>query len=190
MRQLEVRRHSFTKKGDNRRRGSDLSSKGVSAARTVGTRIGPVGYVAASEAPRTVETAIAMGYAVDDILPMGSGYVGTVAHHNQWSWPYPFVRYRQILDDDPAFAGAADRELKLWLMALERVSEDGKALIVGHGGVIEPTLVAAVPIGDYGSWGQPFSHLDGVRLAFADGQFLVVDFDRYSPADAEASATS
>jgi hypothetical protein len=57
-------------------------------------------------------------------------------------------------------------------MALDRVSEDGKALIVGHGGVIEPTLVAADPIGDYGSGGQPFSHLDGVRLAFDDGQFF------------------
>jgi hypothetical protein len=50
--------------------------------------------------------------------------------------------------------------------------------------------VGAVPIGDHGNWGQPFSHLDGVRLAFDDGQFLVVDLDRYSPTDAEASATS
>jgi hypothetical protein len=75
-------------------------------------------------------------------------------------------------------------------LALDRVSEDGKALIVGHGGAIEPMLVDAVPIGEYGSWGEPFSHLDGVRVAFDDGQFLVVDLDRYSPADAEASATS
>jgi hypothetical protein len=64
-------------------------------------------------------------------------------------------------------------------MALDRVFEDGKALIVGHGGVIEPTMVATDPIGDYLSWGQPFSHVDGVRAAFDDGQFLVVDFDRY-----------
>jgi broad specificity phosphatase PhoE len=185
MRQLEVRRHSFTKKGDNRGRGSALSSKGVAAARAVGTRIGPVIYVAASQAPRTVETAIAMGYAVDDILPMGSGYVGRVAHHDQWSWPDPFLRYQQLLDDDAALAEAADRELKLWRMVLDRVSEHGKALIVSHGGIIEPTLVAAVPGGDYPNWGQPFSHLDGVRLAFDDGQFLVIDFDRYPLGDAE-----
>jgi hypothetical protein len=112
------------------------------------------------------------------------------APHKQWSWPYPFVRYRQILNDDPAFARAADSELTLWHMALDRASEDGRALIVGHGGVTEPTLAAADPIGDDLSWKQPFSHLEGVRLAFDDGQFLVVDFDRYSPADAEATATS
>jgi hypothetical protein len=123
-----------------------------------------------------------MGYAVDDTLPMGSGYVGQVAHHDQWSWPSPFVRYRQLLGEDPVLAAAVDLELKLWRSVIDRLPEEGKALIVSHGGIIEPTLVAAVPAGDHASWGRPFSHLDGVRLLVDEEQFSVAEFDRYAPA--------
>src|SRR5215471_19815319 len=95
MRYLEVRRHSFTKKGDGRGRGSHLSRAGVEAARAVGAELGPVAYVAVSESPRTLETAIAMGVAVDDLLPLGAGYsTPEVAHHDQWNWTTPYARYR------------------------------------------------------------------------------------------------
>jgi hypothetical protein len=107
VRQLEVRRHSFTKKGDGRGRGSHQSAEGVRAARAIGELIGPVAYVAASEAPRTAETGIAPGLSVDDLLPMGLVYVSTVAHHDQWSWPSPFLRYRELLDEDSTLALAA-----------------------------------------------------------------------------------
>jgi hypothetical protein len=122
----------------------------------VGERIGPVAYVAASEAPQTTETAIAMGHAVDDLLPMSSRDVGNVAHHDQWSWPSPFLRYRHLLDEDSILAAAVDGELKLWRTVLDGVPENGKALVASHGGIIEPTLVAAVPAGDHSSRGQPF----------------------------------
>src|SRR6476646_1675384 len=128
VRHVEVCRHSFTKKDSGRRHGSHLSSEGVAAARAVGMRVGPATYVVASEAPRTLETAIAMGYAVDDILPFGSGYVGTVAHHDQWSWPSPFRRYRELLGDDPILARAAQRELALWRSVLGQVPDGGTAL--------------------------------------------------------------
>src|SRR5262249_6840966 len=105
-------------------------------------------------------------------------------------WPSAFVQYRRLLDEDSALGAAADFELKLWRSVLERVPEDGKALIVSHGGVIEPTLVAAVPAGDHTGWGRPFSHLDGVRLVLDDQQFLVVGFDRYSAAAVATSAGS
>ena len=91
MRYLEVRRHSFTKKGEERGRGSHLSQEGVSAARAVGAELGPVPYVA-SESPRTLETAVAMAFAVDDTLPLGWGYsTSKVAHHEQWTWEMPYV---------------------------------------------------------------------------------------------------
>jgi hypothetical protein len=128
--------------------------------------------------------AIAMGYAVDDILPMGSGYVSNVAHHDQWSWPSPFLRYRELLDEDSTLALAADRELKLWRTVLDRVPDHDQALVVSHGRIIEPTLVRAGPAGEYSGWRQPFSHPDGVRLVFHDEEVVEVEFDRYRPAEA------
>jgi broad specificity phosphatase PhoE len=80
-----VRRYSLTKKGSARGRGSHLSAEGVALARVVGEALGPFALVVTSASPRAVETAIAMGFAVDDTLELPSGYVpGEVDHHDQW----------------------------------------------------------------------------------------------------------
>jgi hypothetical protein len=68
MRWLEVRRHSHTKKDAAQSRGSHLSAEGVSLARLVGESLGPFALVVTSESPRAIETAVAMGFAVDDTV--------------------------------------------------------------------------------------------------------------------------
>ena len=65
MRTIDIRRHSYTKKGEARGKGSHLSQPGIDLARKVGETLGPYDLVLTSLIPRTVETAIAMGYAVD-----------------------------------------------------------------------------------------------------------------------------
>ena len=93
MRWLEVRRHSLTKKGAARGRGSHLSAEGIALARLVGESLGPFARVVTSASPRAIETAVAMGFAVDDTVELPSGYVpGEVAHHDQWRWPRPYDR--------------------------------------------------------------------------------------------------
>jgi broad specificity phosphatase PhoE len=146
MRWLEVRRHSLTKKGPGRGRGSHLSADGVALARAVGAQLGPVAYVVTSDAPRAVETAIAMGLAVDDTVAMPSGYVpGQVAFHEQWRWPQPWVRYAELLADGGELAAVALAHRAIWMDALRQVPDGGVALVVGHGGGIEPGLVACFP---------------------------------------------
>jgi hypothetical protein len=51
MRWLEVRRHSLTKKGAARGRGSHLSAEGVALARLVGVSLGPFAWVVTSTSP-------------------------------------------------------------------------------------------------------------------------------------------
>jgi hypothetical protein len=68
MRIIQIRRHSYTKKGEARGRGSHLSAEGVALAREIGSQIGPFDLVLTSHSPRTLETAIAMGFAVDVIV--------------------------------------------------------------------------------------------------------------------------
>src|SRR5438067_8366333 len=63
MRHLEVRRHTMrTKPGEH------LSQAGVDLARRVGEGMGPFDRVVTTLAPRAFETAIAMGFAVDEQL--------------------------------------------------------------------------------------------------------------------------
>jgi broad specificity phosphatase PhoE len=164
MRWVEVRRHSLTKKGPGRGRGSHLSAEGVALARAVGVRLGPVGYVVTGDAPRAVETAIAMGLAVDTTAAMPSGYVaGQVGFHEQRRWPEPWVRYAELVAGG-GLAAVARAHQAVWVEALQRVPEGGVALVVGHGGGIEPGLVTCFPDADHYRWGPLLGHCDGARL--------------------------
>lgn len=172
MRWLEVRRHAPTKKGSARGRGSHLSASGVALARAVGEELGPFASVVTSASPRAIETAVAMGWAVDDAVDMPSGYVpGEVGHHDQWSWPQPYVRYAELIAGGGALAAVAAEHRKIWTEVVGSVPEGSIALVVAHGGSIEPALVSCLPHADHASWGAPFGHLDGVRLGFEGGRF-------------------
>jgi broad specificity phosphatase PhoE len=179
---LEVRRHSLTKKGDSRGRGSHLSPDGIALARAVGDRIGPFAYVICGELPRHLETAVAMGFAVDGTVALPSGYVpGEVNHHDQWDWPEPYVRYKEILDQRRGLAKVATAHREIWLHALSSISDGESALVISSGGAIEPTLVSCLPDADHRGWGAPLSHCDGVRLTFEDGRFVDATIDRARP---------
>lgn len=172
MRWLEVRRHAPTKKGAARGRGSHLPAPGVALARAVGAELGPFALVVTSVSPRAIETAVAMGWAVDDAVDMPSGYVpGEVGHHDQWGWPQPYVRYAELLAGDGELAAVAAEHRKIWTGVVRSVPEGSGALVVAHGGSIEPALVSCLPGADHASWGAPFGHLDGVRLDFEGGRF-------------------
>jgi len=179
MKWLEVRRHTFTKKGPARGRGSHLSADGVALARLIGETTGPFAYVLTSSVPRKLETALAMGFSVDDAIDMPGGYIPRVVdHHDQWDWDLPYVSYAAKLAEDADLAEAAQQTKEIWTQALEMVPEGGQALIVSHGGSIELGLVACLPEADHRSWGAPFAHGDGVRLSFADSVFTAAEFVR------------
>ncbi|NCA13890.1 MAG: histidine phosphatase family protein, partial [Proteobacteria bacterium] len=59
---IEVRRHAMRAPG-----GVHLVQAGVALARRVGEGLGPFAVVITSPIPRAFETAIAMGFAVDDV---------------------------------------------------------------------------------------------------------------------------
>lgn len=191
MRWLEVRRHSLTKKGPARGRGSHLSGEGVRLASEVGKQLGPIAYVLTSDSPRAIETAVAMGLAVDDTAAMPSGYVpGEVEFHQQWTWPKPWSRYAELIARGEGLARVAKAQQATWIGALERVEDGAAALIVGHGGGLEPALVVCFPEADYQQWGSLFGHCDGARLGFADGRFVDLLIRRAPTASAKPTSAS
>jgi broad specificity phosphatase PhoE len=176
---LEVRRHSVTKKGPARDRGSHLSAQGVALARAVGAELGPIAYVLTSAAPRAIETAVAMGVAVDDTVDLPSGYVpGEVGFHEQWTWAQPWVRYAELVGRGGGLAAVAGAHRAAWTRAVTSVADGAAALVVSHGGAIEPTLVACLPHARHEHWGALLGHCDGARLGFADGSFVDLRFRR------------
>ncbi|GAB2466766.1 phosphoglycerate mutase family protein [Streptosporangium sandarakinum] len=179
MRWLDVRRHSLTKKGAMRGRGSHLSADGIALARFIGSGVGPYERVVTGSSPRAVETAVAMGFAVDDTVEMPSGYVSEeIPRHAQWDWAEPYRQIADIIRKGRTAAAVAETHRAIWAETVNGVAEGGSALLVGHGGAIELALVACLPDAPHDTWGTPFAHCDGVRLGFTDGHFVSVEFHR------------
>ena len=84
--------------------------------------------------PRAIETAIAMGFAVDDTIELPSGYVpGEVDHHDQWHWPRPYRTYAELIARPSGLAAVAEARRFAWTDVVEAVPDDA-GLVVGHGG--------------------------------------------------------
>ena len=182
MRSIEIRRHSYTKKGAARGKGSHLSAEGVALARMIGATIGPFDLILTSPSPRTLETAIAMGFAVDDQLDalgdIAPEVVDKIGHHDRWTWETPFVRFAQVVAQAGATARMGQRQQQAWVQALESVPPDGRVLVISHGRVIEVGLVTCLPDGDFAVWGIPLRHCEGVRMQYVAGRFTDVHFLR------------
>lgn len=177
---LEVRRHSYTKKGDARGSGSHLSADGVHLARRIGETIGPFDRVVASDVPRTLETAVAMGFAVDEILTFSDGLdwdavIAEMGWHALWDEELPFVHLKDVFPTRPKTAKMAAHYAERWLCI---ATANESALVVTHGLIIEAGLVAALPHADHASWGPPFSHCEGARLRVKDGVFSEIELLR------------
>jgi broad specificity phosphatase PhoE len=164
---LEIRRHS-----KRERPGKHLSQEGVLLARDVGRRMGPFERVVCSSAWRAVETAVAMGFAVDEVrdglhmdgaqkaLPAGVMELGT------------FVDFAAAAAASGAVRKYAEGLLEVWADVARSVAKDGRGLVIGHGVTIELGAVVALSEGDYAAWGKALGVCEGVRLEFARGKVV------------------
>lgn len=165
MKILEVRRHSIRDMG-----GDHLNQKGVELARKVGEGLGPFHFVATSTLPRAFETAIAMGFAVHEQNELMNTYGGKV--EREAPWPMPYHHYSLIVKQDGAAAQYAYQLVDYYTAILERLPDDGSALVVNHGGVVELGIVACLPDTDFLPWGDSVDYCEGARLFWDDGRFV------------------
>ncbi len=164
---LEVRRHSHRRTGG----GSQLSQAGVDLARRCGADLGPFTTVTTTVSPRTRETAIAMGFAVDhELVTLVDDPDLYDEHGSQWyAEPQPYVALARLLDAHGPHWRYACSLVGLWRDLLTPRDPDDAVLFVGHSGVLEVALVAAFPAADHASWGGLFGPCEGATLTF-DGE--------------------
>lgn len=165
MKILEIRRHSIRSP-----LGDHLNQKGVTLAHLVGRNIGPFDRVVTSTLPRAFETAIAMGFAVDEQSELMSTYGRDV--ESEAPWPQPFVNYAEIIKQKGAAAKYALKLAMYYAGIMDVISEGRSALVINHGGVVEMGVIACLPNIDYSTWGDPVSYCEGARLFWEDGRFV------------------
>jgi broad specificity phosphatase PhoE len=173
MKTIEIRRHSIRSiPGDH------LNQTGVSLARRVGQGLGPFDRVITSTLPRAFETAIAMGFAVDEQVELMSTYGSAI--ESELPWPQTFAAYAKSVSRDGA-AGRYARKLAEVYVRLANMLGDGRsALVINHGGVVEMGITASFPDADYESWGEAVYYCEGARLTWADGKFVNAEVLRVS----------
>ena len=165
MKTIEIRRHSIRAKP-----GEHLSQQGVTLAHFVGQGLGPFDRVITSTLPRAFETAIAMGFAVDEQIELMSTTGSRVEH--EAPWPLSFVAYAEVVGKGGPAAKFAAQLAEVYRKLVDILSEGRAALVINHGGVAELGAVACLPHADYLSWGSHFEFCEGIRLFWDDGKFV------------------
>ncbi len=182
MRRLEVRRHSYTKKGADRGHSSHLSREGVALARKISDQLGPFDRVVTSVVPRTLETALAMGFAVDESIPelgqLTEAFWAEVRRHEHWAWPRPFARYRTLSAAGQQVTAVGRIQIDIWIRNLEMTPPNGSLLVISHGHALEVGLVTCFPSGQLDELSLPFRHCEGFRASYADGEFTRLEIHR------------
>jgi len=176
MRILEARRHSLRKAGG----GSQLSQVGVDLARAIGGGLARFDYVATSTAPRARETAIAMGFAVDqELMPLigGGAVIDEMEASRWWEAPVPLAALAELVRGDGPIALYGSAVAALWRDMLTPLGEEGRVLVITHSGDLELGLVSCLPEADHAAWGGPFQPMEGARLTFGGepARFLTLE---------------
>ncbi len=165
MKILEIRRHSIRHAG-----GDHLSQEGISLARQVGQGIGPFQFVSTSTLTRAFETAVAMGFSVNEQIELMNTYGPIV--EREAPWPMPFYHYSEIVKQDGAAARYAYQLADYYTVVMARLEPGESALAVNHGGVVELGVVACLPETNFEDWGDAVSYCEGARLFWDDGKFI------------------
>ena len=143
--------------------GQHLSQAGVDRARKVGAGLQDIDYVVTSDLPRAIETAIAMGYAPDRTEPALASMMDA---DQEADWTQGCEAFARAFALGGHTARAAGAQAQLVRSIAEGLPEDGHALIVSHGGIIELGVVGLLPDLDYSGWGPACDYCEGVRLFF------------------------
>ena len=159
MRILEVRRHSHRHSP-----ALHLSQTGVDLARRVGAGPGKFDRVITGTLPRAFETAIAMGYAVDEQIDQLSTMSADIAAEIQWN--AGFIAWLNAAQNSPVVAQYTQVMADVLRSLVRTLPEGGRALIISHGGIVEASVIGCVPAETRFADDDPCGYCEGARLTF------------------------
>ena len=173
MKTIEIRRHSIRSKP-----GDHLNQQGITLARLVGENLGPFDRVITSTLPRAFETAIAMGFAVDEQIELMNTYGDEI--EREAPWPLSLAGYAEVVSKGGAATWYANQLAAIYTKLADYLADGRAALVINHGGVAEMGAVACIPDADHFIWGSHFEPCEGIRLFYEDGKFVDAEVLRVS----------
>jgi len=174
MRILEVRRHSMRNKPNEH-----ISREGIALAQLIGSKTGPFNLVVTSPIHRAIETAVAMGFAVDETSQVLSEISTDII--NKSRWPAPFDQLQRSMYQHQIIETFANKQANSWRSIVCKINNGEKALIVTHGLFIEFGTIASLSKINTTEYNDPIGYCEGFRLIFEDGKFHAFEILRVSP---------
>lgn len=170
MKYLEIRRHTMRRKP-----GQHLSQDDIKLARHVGDSLGSYHYVVTSTVPRAIQTAIALGYEVNETIET----IGEVPEDilSIVGWPKSFAEVTQVIGDVAKVSACAKSQADVWRKVAASLPDNTSALLVTHGSVIELGAVACMPNADHATWGDAMGYCEGLQMSF-DADFVACNVQR------------
>jgi broad specificity phosphatase PhoE len=170
MRILEVRRHTIRNLSSQH-----ISQAGVDLARRVGAGMGQFDRVVTSTLPRAFETALAMGYAVDEQIEQLSIMGEEVGAVIQWNAGY--AAWAKAAANSPVVGLYTQALAELWRSIVRALPENGRALIISHGGIVEAGTIGCLPTSPlFGP--AACSYCEGARITFENAAVVNVEILR------------
>ena len=165
MRILEVRRHSHRNVPQ-----PHLSQLGVDLARRAGDKLGKFDRVITSTVPRAFETALAMGYAVDEQIEQLGMMSDEVTAAIQWN--AGFTAWLKAAQNNRGVAQYTQAMGELLRSIVRTLPDGGRGLIISHGGIVEAATIGCLPADTHFADDAACGYCEGVRLTF-DGKAVV-----------------
>ena len=171
MRTLEIRRHTHRNVPQ-----PHLSQLGVDLARKVGDEMGQFDRVITSAVPRAFETAIAMGYAVDEQIEQLGMMSDAVTAAIQWNAGY--TAWMLAAQNNRVVARYTRAMADVLHSIVHALPDGGRALIISHGGIVEASAVGCAPADTRFADDAACGYCEGARLTFERDAVVNIEFLR------------
>lgn len=169
-----MRRHS-----KRQRPGQHLTWWGVALARRVGSGLGPFDVVVTSPLARCIETAVAMGFAVDATDPRLAGADGTgetFPSIERVDWTEGRASLQRLIAERGPMAAFAREQAEIWVELALQLPEGGRGLVIGHGGAfLDGAALILQPNAPGLTVGSTASYCEGVRVRFGEHRSAEVE---------------
>ncbi len=147
---------------------SHLSQLGVDQAKRVGARYESFDLVVSSPLPRAVETAIAMGFAVDIREPLLGEWDDETMREPEWDTGFGYASWADAYRLGRRVASYVDQRLPLLQSWIDEIPPGGSLLIVSHGGVVEALTLGLAPDANHAELGDSPGQVEGVLVVYDD----------------------
>ena len=117
-----------------------------------------------------------VGFAVDEQLDQLSEMGDDVDAEIHWA--AGFAEFARVIEQGGATARFARAQAQTWRSIAMALPDEGDALLITHGGIIEAGAVACLPRADHSAWGVACDYCEGVRLSFNGETFTEAEILR------------